>query len=459
MNRQKFNMPVIVHNALQLPPLLSSQLQDFVFQMPGTLFQWVEQYGSPLHLIWPEALKQNLARLTRVLEEHHLPHKIYYGAKVNKSKALIEAVLQAGAGVDVSSRYEMQDALQFGADGSHLCATGPAKTADFHELLIAQGALISIDSAEEFEDLICHLSLEYPARILLRYRPISAGDSRFGMPSKIIVQCLQHIKNDPRLIFEGFHMHLSGYQVDSRLQALRELLPLVAAAHELGLVPKLIDIGGGLPVQYVASSFYEAFIARQTSKDYRNGFVPEGFYPYGGAFDAATWLAALLDSEIQNGVSVARYFADHHITFALEPGRALADQTAISLFRIIRVKALGNGRYVIFVEGSSFNACETWFSSEFLVDPILLSVCSSASNHGPVHAYLAGQTCLDDDILSNRWISFKALPCADDLLVYANTGGYQMDLLENEFHRHPMPKRMYVRSDSNGVPIICADTV
>ncbi|TJW70066.1 MAG: Y4yA family PLP-dependent enzyme, partial [Mesorhizobium sp.] len=48
---------------------------------------------------------------------------------------------------------------------------------------------------------------------------------------------------------------------------------------------------------------------------------------------------------------------------------------------------------------------------------------------------------------------------AGDLLVYANTGGYQMDLLENEFHRHPMPSRLCVVRDAHGQPALVPDII
>jgi diaminopimelate decarboxylase len=143
----------------------------------------------------------------------------------------------------------------------------------------------------------------------------------------------------------------------------------------------------------------------------------------------------------------------------MEPGRALADQAAISVFRVSRVKLVASDAHVVFVEGSSFSACETWFGSEFLVDPILVPAMSSPVAARPVRAYLAGHSCLDDDVLSNRWLTFPIAPRVGDLLVYANTGGYQMDLLENEFHRHPMPSRLCVIQDAKGQPTLVPDTI
>jgi len=67
-----------------------------------------------------------------------------------------------------------------------------------------------------------------------------------------------------------------------------------------------------------------------------------------------------------------------------------------------------------------------------------------------MQAYIAGHSCLDDDVITQRLINFTVSPKAGDLLIYANTAGYQMDLLENEVHRHPLPRRMVATCCTQG---------
>ncbi|PDT80249.1 Y4yA family PLP-dependent enzyme [Sinorhizobium sp. BJ1] len=443
-----------------LPPILRSATADLLTIHGPLLFDWAARHGSPLNLVWPDALQENLAALKGVLTECRVEHAIYYGAKVNKSPGLMQAALSAGAGLDVSSLYEIRDARLLGAEGVRLVATGPAKTGAFHQELIDCNALISVDSPEELEDLIHGLPADVgPQPILLRLRPRNQSKSRFGMPADAVVHCLARLAGESRLRFDGLHFHLSGYLWETRVAALSEAADLIAEARRMGFSPRMIDIGGGLPIQYVDRARYEAHLAAQAPEDYRNGKIPDSFYPYGSTLSAADWLHRLLEAEMSQGRSVAGYLAREGLTLAMEPGRALADQAAITVFRISRVKALGPDSHVIFVEGSSFSACETWFASEFLVDPILVPATRPAAQSPPIRAYLAGHSCLDEDVLSNRWLSFPIAPHAGDLLVYANTGGYQMDLLENEFHRHAMPARLCVVKDAEGHPILVPDTI
>lgn len=440
---------------MSLRPILDPAIADIVHSSPAMLLDLADRYGSPLHIVWPHSLVQNVEAFRTVLRAHEVRFEIFYGAKVNKSQALVRAAVASGVGVDVSSVYELRDALRAGAAPSKICATGPAKTRAFHAELIARDSLISIDSAEEFSALEECIRQSPPARrvrVLLRYRPALSQASRFGMGPEDLLRCLQRLaQGRTQFAFEGFHFHVGGYAHETRAQALRELTPYVDAACSLGLEPRIIDIGGGLPVRYVDSDEYEAFLREQGNSHYRNTRVPESFYPYGSRLDACAWLNRLLESPCREGLSIAQYLRAMDLILAIEPGRSLADQAAISVFRITRVKPLAKGHHVIFVEGSSFSACETWFASEFLVDPILVPAVAAGETPGePFQAYIAGHSCLDDDVITNRLIGFTRIPKAGDLLVYANTGGYQMDLLENEFHRHPMPRRIAVTCNAAG---------
>ncbi len=463
MPTQSYALPAVDHATARawppaaLPPLLDRAVADAVYGAPHTLLELVAQHGSPLHLVWPHLLQQNVAAFRDVLGRHGVPHRLFYGAKVNKSQALMRAAVQAGIGIDVSSIHEMADALRAGADPAGLCATGPAKTAAFHAALLHEGALNAVDSPEEFAELERRTSATPAtpgkARVLLRYRPLASGDSRFGMDGGALLECLQRLaRQRDRFSFEGFHFHLGGYAWEPRAQAIRELDRYVEAARGLGLAPRYLDIGGGMPIRYVDGDACTRYLNTQGADDYRHGTVPSSFYPYGGRIGAADWLAALLAAPGPGQRSIAAYLAVSGMTLALEPGRSLVDQAAVSVFRVTRVKLVAHGRHVVFVEGSSFSACETWFASEFLVDPVLVSAAppSVSAPETPVRAYIAGHSCLDEDVLTNRLVAFPHLPQAGDLLVFANTAGYQMDLLENEFHRHPMPRRVALTPNAHG---------
>jgi diaminopimelate decarboxylase len=342
MEDEAERIPASIPIALPLPPVLNRSIGDIVYSSPHMLLDMVNRYGSPLHVIWPHILQRNVDAFRAVLRANALRFEMFYGAKVNKSQALVRAAVESDIGVDVSSIFELRDALAAGTDPSRLVATGPAKTREFHVELIANASLISIGSLEEFsalEQCVRELSPSRKVRLLLRYRPASSASSRFGMGGDDLLQCLRRLTQlRERFAFEGFHFHLRGYAHEIRAQALRELTAYVDAACSLGLRPRIIDIGGGLPIRYVESDGYEAFLRAQCKEHYRNGKVPASFYPYGGQIDACEWLHRLLESPCAHGLSITQYFRAMDLVLAIEPGRCLVDQTAISAFKITRSK-------------------------------------------------------------------------------------------------------------------------
>jgi diaminopimelate decarboxylase len=453
INAQTVEQRIEVHHPETLKPLIDLVIATLINHFPSTLSDLVKQHGSPLNLVWPHAFELNTKALQTVLNQHNVCHAIFYGAKANKSQSLLSAAANSGIGVDVSSIHELEAALRAGTPAAQICATGPAKTVVFHQALISAGSLICVDSLEEFNHLktvIESLAAPAKARVLLRYRPASCPKSRFGMGFEDLLECLQRLTREPgNFHFEGFHFHLGGYGFESRAQAFREVTGFVEAAREMGLNPQMIDIGGGLPIRYVEPQAYSRFLQNDNKPDhYYNHVVPDSYYPYGSELTAPQWLTLFLQADHSPGLSIANYLNMQKITLALEPGRSLVDQAAISLFRITRTKKLADNKIVIFVEGSSFSACETWFSSEYLVDPILIS--TNELPNTPTQAYIAGHSCLDDDVITHRLINFGTAPQAGDLLIYVNTAGYQMDLLENEFHRHPLPRRLMATCCTEG---------
>ncbi|MEY1579427.1 Y4yA family PLP-dependent enzyme [Providencia manganoxydans] len=440
---------------IELPPIMDPLIHQLCFANNEQLVGLIKRYGSPLNLVFPHTMKQNILKLKAVFQEHHVKGCILYGVKVNQSNILLKTTIEENIGVDVSSLHEWKDAYQYGISPEKLCATGPAKTDDFLWQLILHQSLIVVDSLEELHDILRLLgSHSRKARILLRYQPHSSH-SRFGMKYPAFVSALKLVKQHNQLQWQGIHFHLGGYTLTSRVQAFHEILPLIELSQQLGLNIQTIDIGGGLPIQYVPTEHYQTWINNQTTETYQNHCIPADFYPYGSEQSAEQWLNALLTSQCTDNETIAQYINRLNITLTIEPGRSLVDQSAITLFRVVRT-CQQSKHPIIFVEGSSFSACETWFNSEFLIDPF--HIVTKHAKQQPIRAWIAGHSCLEDDVITHRLILFNNLPQAGDLLGFVNTAGYQMDLLENQFHRHPIPCRLYAQENNVGQFIFFKDT-
>ncbi len=77
----------------------------------------------------------------------------------------------------------------------------------------------------------------------------------------------------------------------------------------------------------------------------------------------------------------------------------------------------------------------------------MLILKKSKKEKSPYTASVAGNTCLEMDMLSWRKITFQQKPKTGDLLIYINTTGYQMDTNESEFYAFLyLLKLLYVKS-------------
>lgn len=78
-----------------------------------------------------------------------------------------------------------------------------------------------------------------------------------------------------------------------------------------------------------------------------------------------------------------------------------------------------------------------------MIEPKLISKNNNSNNS--ILASVAGNLCLEQDMITWRKIKFDTIPEKGDLLIYYNTAGYQMDSNESEFHKIPLVKKYVVK--------------
>jgi diaminopimelate decarboxylase len=184
--------------------------------------------------------------------------RVFYSLKANASLGLCGLLADCGLGADVASAGELLTAQQAGFAPHDILVTGPDCSSTF---LTALGsvpeALISVDSLSALEAL-AHEKLAN--RVVLRLRPdfpcmavCTAGpDSRFGLPFDDLAKCGDLIGlGGVRVV--GFHVFPGSQVLDATVVVhhLRGALDeSLRAANVLGIVPEVIDLGGGFGVPY-----------------------------------------------------------------------------------------------------------------------------------------------------------------------------------------------------------------
>jgi hypothetical protein len=94
----------------------------------GLLSRLIDALGSPLNIVLPRRLADNMAAFREVYSRHRLAGKIYYANKANRSSAPLRELAATAADVDVASLGELQHALGAGLGPERIVATGPKNT-------------------------------------------------------------------------------------------------------------------------------------------------------------------------------------------------------------------------------------------------------------------------------------------------------------------------------------------
>ncbi|MFH1284106.1 MAG: alanine racemase [Candidatus Peregrinibacteria bacterium] len=435
---------------LEISPIIHPDVNQFIQEENPRILELIEAFGSSLHIVFPEIAGANLTRFQETLRESNVEGSVFYAAKANKSEAVLEAMAKAGGGADVSSVYELRQALSHGIRGENIAMSGPTKDPRFLLLGIQQGSTIAIDSIDDLKNIIEILNSlddKQKAKITIRLNDVGENKSRFGIPKSDLPAVYELLQaNSGKIEFSGFAFHLDGYSIEERSKAILSVVEEIQRARSIGFNCNTVDIGGGFTISYVDKNSWEQFQqankGEEGAKLFFHGKRFKHFYPYYNEKPGPAFLKEVLAYE-QDGTrkSIAEILIESNIQLVVEPGRSILDQAGITLMRVKGIKQTASGNHVILAEANLNHLSEQWFCTEFIPDPILIQAEKDNSSE-PIEASVAGNTCMEMDMITWRKIGFKHTPKSGDVLVYVNTAGYQMDTNETDFHRIPVPQKV-----------------
>jgi diaminopimelate decarboxylase len=412
-------------NYLSVAPETSADLECL-----SEIYNLFALFDTPVNVLFVAQFLTNIKEYKDIFKRYNAPENIFFSCKSNKSFALLKYACDQKCGVEVSSNYELIDALKY---SKNVIASGPAKNEDYLENAIKNDVLISVDDIEELKLI---KSFNKKVRVLLRLSNLLKIVSRFGINISDIDKCLDII-SDSKIELEGFAFHINNYNLDDRVNAIKETIKII---NEKNLKVKFIDIGGGIPTNYCSKEDYERFIKGNNKKMYFKEHFIKDYYPYHS--DIAD--SDALDYIFKNTNKILK---ENNIELIIEPGRSLLKNVGISIYEIEYLKELYNGEKILVTNGNINTLSEQWFNSDYLIEPKLIT--KEPRKEETIYASIAGNLCLEQDMLTWRKIKFNCVPKRGDLLIYFNTAGYQMDSNESEFHKIPLVKKVIIEKINN----------
>ena len=383
-------------------------------------------FDTPANIIFIDQFINNINKFKDIFAQYFSRENIFFSCKSNKSFALLKYASEQNCGVEVSSNYELNDALKF---TKKIIAAGPAKNDDYLNNSIDNHVMISVDDIEELRKI---KEINKPCKVLLRISDLLGKISRFGINLNQIDLCLDIISNS-LIQLEGFSFHINNYSLNDRVEAINEVIELTESKN---IDINFIDIGGGIPTNYCSKDDYYNFLKKNNKEMYFKEHFITDYYPYYSRTADENALDYILKK-------VYKKLNKNKIEIIIEPGRSLLKNVGVSIYEVQYMKHLYNGENILVTNGNINCLSEQWFNSDYLIEPKLISKNNNQSN--TIFASIAGNLCLEQDMITWRKIKFDNIPERGDLLVYYNTAGYQMDSNESEFHKIPLVKKYVVK--------------
>lgn len=350
--------------------------------------------------------------------------------------------------------------------GRDVVVTAAVKSAALLELCVRRGATVVIDNQDEYEQFAALADASKKA-VPMAVRlapppPVGRPPTRFGMTTADVIALM-----DRRTVLPiaGVHFHLDGYAPGDRVMAISAALELVGALRGRGHAPSFIDIGGGIPMSYLDSHVeWDRFWSEHrkglgghrtpiTFENHGLGLIADrgeiigraNVYPYHQGLTRGEWLEQVLSSDTDvhgRPSTVAQAIRTSGLHLRCEPGRSLLDGCGMTAARVAFRKQRGDGTWLIGVEMNR-TQCRSG-SDDFLVDPILIRPQASSATiaTGPIEGYLVGAYCIERELLTWRRLSFPRGVAVGDIVIFPNTAGYNMHLLESTSHQLPLARNL-----------------
>ena len=194
---------------------------------------------------------------------------VHYAMKANANPKLMQLIREAGFGVDCVSGGEIRTAIAEGFEADSIMFAGVGKS-DWEIRLALQLGIFSfnVESLAELE-VIQELAEKEQriARVCLRINPdveahththivTGMAENKFGIALDDMMMVIEKANQYANISLKGLHFHIGSQITD--MQDFKDLCERINAIQDQlnaqGVYPEIINVGGGLGVDYYAPS-------------------------------------------------------------------------------------------------------------------------------------------------------------------------------------------------------------
>ena len=226
-----------------------------------------ESFGTPSIVYSYNKIYENFNAIKQSFESEK--RKIFYSVKANSNLSILKIFNDLGAGFDIVSLGELKRVLSVNVDPKNIVYSGVGKSSnEILECMKINIRSFNVESIAELERII-KLSNEHKCltRVSIRVNPnidadtheyISTGveDSKFGISLSDIKDAVNLTQNNSFVELIGIDYHIGSQILEIKpfLKAIESVAQLYNELCDLGLNINLINMGGGLGINYTDES-------------------------------------------------------------------------------------------------------------------------------------------------------------------------------------------------------------
>lgn len=365
-----------------------------------TISKIAEEIKTPFYCYSLDNLKEQYKKLDQSisLKNYH----ICYSVKSNSNQSIIKTFSKLGSGADVVSIGELKRALMAGIPAKKIVFSGIGKSSEEIQYAIKNNILMfNVESISELKKISKEsVELNIDTQISLRINPdIAAGGNekistgkakdKFGIDWKNAIESYDLAANLPGIKVIGIDVHI-GSQIND-IEPFRRsfdlLIELVEVLRKRGHEIQILDVGGGLGVQY---------------------------HPDEESLDIAEY-GKLLSEKLGN----------LNCEIIIEPGRLLTANSAVLVTKALYIKKTDSNNFIIVDAAMNDFIRPTLYDAYHQIIPI-----KKESNENSFLKYdVVGPVCESGDFFGKNVQISKINE--EDLLAIKSVGAYGSVLSSN----------------------------
>jgi arginine decarboxylase len=259
--------------------------------------------GPPVLLRFPQLVASQVRKLQRAFSksireyEYQGAHMCVYPMKVNQQRAVVEEYLREGSrydfGLEAGSKAELYAALALDQSSDSLLVLNGFKDEEFIELAFAgaksgKRVVIVIEKLNEL-DHVLRIAERHEGdlpMIGIRVKLYSKGSGRweksggeaakFGLTTTEILETIRRLQEADRVdMLRLLHFHIGSQLTDIKRikNAMKEAARVYAKVRQMKIPIELLDVGGGMAVDYDGSKTAFDSSANYSAQEFANDVI------------------------------------------------------------------------------------------------------------------------------------------------------------------------------------------